>query len=52
MKECKELWQLETEDLYNNSPMVLYDAYLISLSHTIAARLSKMCGKNIKVNLR
>ena len=52
MQECKEKWQFETEDLYNDSPMVLYDAYLISLSNTVAARLSKICGRNVRVNLR
>ena len=38
--------------MYNTAPMVLYDAYLDNLSNTLSARLSKICGKNIKVNLR
>ena len=46
------MWQLENEDMYNSAPMVLYDAYLINLSSTISARLSKICNKRIRVNLR
>lgn len=52
MKECKELWQLESEDMYNTAPMVLYDAYLVNMGHTISSRLSKICGKTMRVNLR
>ena len=40
MKECKDEWDLTTASLYNPSPIVLYDAYLVNLSHTIAAKLS------------
>jgi len=52
MKECKDMWELRTADLYNPSPCVLYDAYLVNLSHTLAARLSLICGKQVRVNLR
>lgn len=40
MRECKDEWELRTKDLYNPSPQVLYDAYVINLSHTVAAKLS------------
>lgn len=52
MKECKDEWELTTACLYNPSPMVLYDAYLVNLSHTIAAKLSQIYGRNVRVNLR
>ncbi len=40
MHECKEEFELTTEDMYNPSPSVFYDAYLVNLSHTVGARLS------------
>ena len=43
---------MTTADMYNPSPSVLYDAYLINLSHTVAARLTQITGKNMRVNLR
>ena len=43
---------MTTADMYNPNPSVLYDAYLINLSHTVAARLSQIAGKNMRVNLR
>lgn len=52
MNECKEMWNLESDDMYNSAPMVLYDAYLVNLSSTISARLSKICNKRTNVNLR
>lgn len=52
MTEVKEEWDMSTADMYNPSPSVLYDAYLINLSHTVAARLSQIAGKNMRVNLR
>ena len=52
MFETKDEWEMTTADMYNPSPSVLYDAYLINLSHTIAARLSQIAGKNVRVNLR
>ena len=52
MQECKEEFELTTEDMYNPSPSVLYDAYLVNLSHTVAARLTQIAGRNMRVNLR
>ena len=52
MDECREEWEFTTADMYNPSPSVLYDAYLIHLSHTVASKLSQIAGKNMRVNLR
>ena len=51
MKQCKDEWDLTTADLYNPSPSVLYDCYLVNASHTIAAQLSKIAGRKMRVNL-
>ena len=52
MNETKDEFEMTTADMYNPSPSVLYDAYLINLSHTVAARLSQIAGRNMRVNLR
>ena len=52
MFETKDEWEMTTADMYNPSPSVLYDAYLVNLTHTVAARLSQIAGRNVRVNLR
>ena len=52
MNETKDEWELTTADMYNPSPQVLYDAYLVNLSNTVAAKLSQIAGRNMRVNLR
>ena len=51
MFEMKDEWELTTSDMYNPSPQVLYDAYTHNLSHTVAAKLSQIAGRNMRVNL-
>ena len=40
MAEFKDEWDLSIASMYNSSPSVIYDAYLVNLSHTVAAHLA------------
>ena len=51
MNFWKDEWEFTTEDMYNGSPSVLYDAYLVHLSHTVAAKLSQIAGRSMRINL-
>ena len=52
MNFWKDEWEFTTEDMYNGSPSVLYDAYLVHLGHTVAAKLSQIAGRSMRINLR
>ena len=51
MQELKDEWDFTTKSLYNPSASVLYDAYLVNLSHTVAMNLIHMTGRKVRVDL-
>lgn len=51
MGDFKDKWDLKTKELYNEQMYVSYTAYLPNLSHTIAALLSQIVGRKLRVNL-
>lgn len=51
MGSFKNEWDLKTKELYNEQCLVSYTAYLHNLSRTVAAQLSQIMGRKLRVNL-
>ena len=52
MAECKDEWDFSIASMYNPSPRIDYNAYLVNLAHTLSAHLAQYAGRNVRVNLR
>lgn len=52
VETLKNDWNYTLASLYNPQPNVNYNAYLVNLSHTVAAHLAQYAGRNVRVNLR